>query len=94
MVVSWTREATADRQIIFDFIAKSDYRAAIAIDHLFSSAAARLELHPSIGRPGRVDGTRELVVHRHYVVFYDLTGETIRIIRILHTAQQWPSADP
>lgn len=41
-----------------------------------------------MGRSGLVTGTRELVVHPHYVVVYDVK-DTVRILRVLHTAQQW-----
>ncbi|WP_160010760.1 type II toxin-antitoxin system RelE/ParE family toxin [Rhizobium sp. 18055] len=92
MVVRWTHQAAVDRQSIFEFIETADRRAAIALDHVFSRAALRLDLFPWMGRPGRVKGMREFVVHRHYLIAYDVNGETIRILRILHAAQQWPSA--
>lgn len=44
------------------------------------------------GRSGRVGRTRELVVHRRYIIIYDIRGDAIRVIRILHTARQWPWA--
>ena len=92
MAVHWTRQATIDRQSIFEFVGAADINAAIALDHVFSRAAVRLELFPSMGRPGRVKGMREFVVHRHYLLIYSISGETVRILRILHAAQQWPSA--
>ncbi|MFC3441026.1 type II toxin-antitoxin system RelE/ParE family toxin [Sphingobium rhizovicinum] len=42
------------------------------------------------GRPGRVTGTRELIVHRNYMLIYDVVGDVVRILRILHTRRQWP----
>jgi plasmid stabilization system protein ParE len=41
-----------------------------------------------MGRSGLVKGTRELVVHPHYVVVYDV-ADIVRVLRILHTSQQW-----
>jgi plasmid stabilization system protein ParE len=41
-----------------------------------------------MGRSGLVKGTRELVVHPHYVVVYDV-ADIVRILRVLHTSQQW-----
>ena len=61
-----------------------------ALDELISEKAARLIDHPQLGRPGRVAGTRELVAHRNYIVVYDVTGELVRVLRVLHAARQWP----
>ena len=46
-------------------------------------------------RPGRVAGTRELVITgTPYVAAYAVTAETIRILRVLHGAQRWPDELP
>jgi len=46
---------------------------------------------PDMGRPGRVNGTRELVIARlPFVVIYRHKQGTVEILRILHTAQKWP----
>jgi len=37
--------------------------------------------------------TRELVVHKNYILIYDTTVELVRILRVLHAARQWPPAD-
>ncbi len=44
-----------------------------------------------MGRLGRIDGTRELVISgTPYIAAYRIVGETVRILRILHGAQLWP----
>ena len=45
---------------------------------------------PAMGRPGRVPGTRELVVHENYVVPYRVKDDVVQIIRIQHVARLWP----
>ena len=46
---------------------------------------------PSMGRPGRIAGTRELVVTRFpYILPYRVRGSTIEILRVFHTARKWP----
>ncbi|MGV1761511.1 type II toxin-antitoxin system mRNA interferase toxin, RelE/StbE family [Rhizobium sp. P44RR-XXIV] len=93
MKLAWTPEARADRRAIFSYIEAENASAAIALDELFAKRSTQLITHPMTGRPGRVSGTRELVVHRNYLLVYDLADETVRIIRILHAAQQWPPND-
>ncbi len=47
--------------------------------------------HPEMGRHGRIEGTRELVISRTpYIAAYRITGDTVRILRVLHGAQLWP----
>ncbi len=90
MKLHWTPEAITNREAIYDYIEAESPVSAIALDELFTEQCHRLIHHSSLGRPGRVAGTRELVVHRHYVLVYDVTTDLIRILGILHTARQWP----
>ncbi|WP_312861665.1 type II toxin-antitoxin system RelE/ParE family toxin [Segnochrobactrum spirostomi] len=46
--------------------------------------------HPGLGRPGRVSGTREWVVHPNYILVYDVGEDAIRIFRVLHAARFRP----
>ncbi|MEJ2042408.1 MAG: type II toxin-antitoxin system RelE/ParE family toxin [Reinekea sp.] len=48
--------------------------------------------YPKMRRPGRIEGTRELVVWANYIVVYEVDAFTIRILRVLHAEQQWPPA--
>lgn len=90
MKLSWTAEAIADRIDIYDYIEADNPAAALALDELFSKAAERLQHHPMIGRVGRADRTRELVVHENYILVYDIAEDGVRILRVLHAARQWP----
>ena len=92
MKLAWTPQAVADRRAIYDYIEADNPRAALALDQLIAERASRLVNHPRIGRPGRVEHTRELVAHRRYVLVYDIAGDVVRVLRVLHTAQQWPPA--
>ena len=49
-----------------------------------------LAQYPELGRPGRLPGIRELVVHPNYIVFYRELVETrtVQILRVRHDAQQ------
>lgn len=90
MKVSWTAAAAQDRADICAHIAKESPQAAIRVDTVFDQAAARLAQFPRLGRLGRVSGTRELIPHRSYRLVYEIYGETVVILRVLHTARLWP----
>lgn len=91
MELRWTPEAIADRESIYDHVEADNPAAALALDGLFAAGAARLIDHPGLGRAGRVQGTRELVAHRNYILVYDVAGEMVRLLRVLHAARRWPA---
>jgi addiction module RelE/StbE family toxin len=86
----WTFEAIEDRRAIYAFVEAESPTSAIMLDDLFSGKSRRLISHPQLGRPGRVGGTRELVINRSYVLIYDIAGEYVRLLRVLNAARQWP----
>lgn len=92
-VVQWTPEAIQDRDSIYDRIETDNPAAAADLDAMFEAKSTPLASHPAMGRPGRVSGTRELVVHRNYILIYDVAGDVVRILRVLHARRQWPPID-
>lgn len=91
MKLEWSIFARADRAAIFDYIEAESPRAAIAVDERIHTQVEGLLRFPERGRPGRIEGTRELVIRRTpYIAAYLITRDTIRILRILHGAQLWP----
>ncbi|MBJ7312542.1 type II toxin-antitoxin system RelE/ParE family toxin [Rugamonas sp. CCM 8940] len=91
MRVIWTPEALQDRTDIWDYIAADSPRAAARMDELFSDAAAKLADHPKLGRPGKILGTRELVLHESYRLVYEIRADTVWMLTLVHTARQWPA---
>ena len=83
----------ADRECIMDFIARDKPLAALALDENFETHADRIEANPHLYHLGRVPGTREAVVHPNYIMVYRIESATITILRVLHAAQRWPSAE-
>lgn len=91
MRLKWSAFALADRDDIFTQIETDSPRAAAAVDEHIAQAVLRLVEFPESGRPGRVPGTRELVIYRTpYIAAYVITADAIRILRVLHGAQMWP----
>ena len=91
MRLVWSYFAIEDREALFDHIAVDNARAAARIDTSIEKQLQILTQLPEIGRPGRVEGTRELVIDRTpFIAVYQLEGELVRILRILHGSQLWP----
>jgi toxin ParE1/3/4 len=91
VLLEWSVFAMADREEIFDYIETESPRAAVAIDERIGAQCKTLLQFPLSGRPGRVAGTRELVIGQTpFVVAYRVTDGAIRILRVLHGAQAWP----
>lgn len=80
----------ADRRNIYQHIEQHNPSAADAIDDAISRGARRLQAFPNLGHPGRLKGTFELTVHPHYILIYRIVGEELQIVRVLHTARNWP----
>jgi addiction module RelE/StbE family toxin len=90
MRLAWRPQALADRDAIMDYIAIDNPSAAIALDDAFESSAELARSQPQLYKPGRLRGTREIVVHPNYVMVYRIQDEVLEILRVLHARQQWP----
>ena len=90
MRVVWTPEAQQDRLNVWNYIAADNPSAAVKMDALFSVTAARLIEYPELGKPGKIPGTRDLIPHENYRLVYEIDGDTIWILTLVHTARQWP----
>jgi toxin ParE1/3/4 len=95
--LKWTEPAAQDLDKIEEYISR-DNSPAVAIDIVLGVIEAVemiLPTHPRAGRIGRVSGTRELVVEgAPFIVIYRQIGsDQLQVIRVLHDAQQWPSAN-
>ncbi len=91
MRLEWSPFAQADREAIFDYIEADSPHAAATVDERISKQVTSLLQFPQSGRPGRVEGTRELIIsHTPYIVGYCIVDDAIHILRVLHGAQLWP----
>ncbi len=91
MKLRWLRTALRNLDEQTAYIANDNPEAALRIVARVRDAIERLARHPSLGRPGRVPGTRELVVSgTPYVIPYRVRGGQVEILRVLHGAQRWP----
>ena len=92
MAVKWTKTAFANLGLIADYIAQDNPTRATKFVQELREKANMLREFPTIGRPGRVMGTRELVAHKNYVIAYRVRGADVEIIRVQHVAKRWPAS--
>jgi toxin ParE1/3/4 len=91
MEISWRASALNDLEAVREFIAQDNPQAAARVLTTIRDAVDRLGRHPSLGRAGRVDGTRELIIsNAPYIVAYRAVKNQIRILAVIHTSRQWP----
>jgi len=91
MQVRWLRKALRNLDDEANYIATDDAAAARLVVKRVLDAVSVLAEQPGLGRPGRVPGTRELIVAKtRYIVPYRVRGETVEILLVLHTSQRLP----
>ena len=92
MTPIWSPEAIADLVALRAYVDQDDPVAAQRVAlHIIRSVETLLPNSPEMGRPGRVPGTRELVIPRTpNIVPYRLVGDTIQVLRVFHGARRWP----
>lgn len=84
--------ALGDLEAIEAHIAYDDPDAAVRTVLAVLEAVDVRSEHPNIGRPGRMSGTRELVVSPlPFIAIYRVQQNTVWILRVLHGARRWPS---
>ena len=91
MRLRWLRKALRNLDDEATYIAADDAAAARRVVKRVLDAASILAKQPGLGRPGRVPGTRELIVAKtRYIVPYRVRGETVEILRVFHTSRRLP----
>lgn len=90
MIVRWTRRALADLQRIADHIAQDNPSAAVELAVAMQQKADRLQRFPLLGRVGALDGVRELIVHRNYILSYRVRGAEVQVLQLWHVARNRP----
>jgi plasmid stabilization system protein ParE len=91
MRVRWLRKALRNLDDEATYIATDDAAAARLVGKRVLDAVSSLAEQPGLGRPGRVPGTRELIVAKtRYIVPYRVRGETVEILLVFHTSRRLP----
>jgi toxin ParE1/3/4 len=89
--LEWREAAQADLLAIIDYISDDNVDAALVLLADIETKAAQLVDNPKLYQAGRVEGTREMLVRKNYIVVYAEDAHLVTILRVLHAAQMWPS---
>lgn len=91
MRVRWLQKAIRNLDAEADYIARENPTAAAEMFEYVKTKVDALSDFPSSGRPGRVPGTRELVVDRYpLLVPYRVAGDELHVLRVFHTRRKQP----
>lgn len=92
MRLEWRPMALEDREAIMEFIGQDNPGAALELDEDFEAKAEQARSSPTLYKIGRIHGTREIVVRPSYAMVYHVEADAVVILRVIHSAQQWPPA--
>ncbi|MBZ5511192.1 MAG: type II toxin-antitoxin system RelE/ParE family toxin [Acidobacteriia bacterium] len=93
-MIEWTEQAVRQLDQAHDYIALSNSEPVAArIVIQIVTSIQDLAAFPTVGRPGRVPGTRELVIsNTPFIAAYAIDKDRVVVLAIYHGAQQWPEA--
>ena len=86
----WRARALEDLQSIIEYIAERNVPAAERLHWAIEACAEGLRDRPFRHRPGRIEGTREAVVHPNYILVYEVGSEAVEIAAVVHARRQYP----
>jgi toxin ParE1/3/4 len=91
VTIVWSPRAIAHLAALRTYITRDNPTAAARIATTILDAVERLAEFPNLGRPGRITGTRELVVpDTPYLIAYRIRSDRVEIIAVFHVRQKWP----
>lgn len=91
MKVVWLPSAASALDREYDYLSAKNRSAARRVYSRLVAAVRHLGDFPQAGRVGQVEGTRELVVPGlPYLLIYRLNAGRVEILRVIHTATDWP----
>jgi toxin ParE1/3/4 len=89
--IRWTGIAADDLKSVHDYLSEHAPEQADSVVDRILADIENLQRFPSLGRQGRLGGTRELViVGTPFIVFYRLQKSQVEILGVLHAARKWP----
>ena len=92
MQIIWLKTALKNLDELAEYIAQESPQAASQVVEAIETQVNLLATQPALGRPGRVLGSRELVIsNTHYLVPYRIKNNAVEILRVFHTSRRPPN---
>lgn len=92
--LEWRPQASADLLEIVAYIADRNPSAAQQLKDEIETRVAALREHPKLYKPSaRIEGLREMVVTRNYIVLYRITAACVEVVNVVHARRQWPARE-
>jgi addiction module RelE/StbE family toxin len=89
MRIEWSSEAQEELWSIIDYIDDRNPQAVRRLHREIEAVVLSLPLNPLMHRLGRVDNTREIVVHPNYLIVYRII-EHIEVLSVIHAKREYP----
>ncbi len=90
MIIVWSRRALRHLVNLRAYISRDSPDSAAEVASRIVEAVERLAIYPNLGRPGHINGTRELLVpDTLYLIPYRVRGSRIEVIAVFHGRQCW-----
>lgn len=91
-MIFWEEESLNDREKIFEFLFDFNPSAAEKTDQIIEAKVEQLLEHPLMGVQRDIFRGRILIIPEvSMIVSYWVDGETIRVMRVLHQKQKFPT---
>lgn len=93
MQIKWLRKALQNLESEAEYIARDDTKATQLVVYRIQLTVSLLSANPSLGHPGRLPGTHELVIpDTRYIVPYrvKLRLQQIEILRVFQSSRTTP----
>ncbi len=88
--IVWREKARNDLAEIISYIADKNSLAARRLKARVEDSVLPLKQHPLLFRKGRVEGTREIVVHPNYILVYRVLESHVEITNVIHARREYP----
>jgi len=89
--IDWHPLALRDLAELMAYVARESPNAAYRLHDEIRTQTDALAQNPEMGRPGRIRGTRELVINRTpYIAAYRVTPDLVKVLRLVHGRRRWP----
>ena len=91
LLIEWTPTARLDLLEILGYIAERNEQAAYCLFERIEHDVEHAAEHPYLFKASqRVPGLREIVTHPNYIVFYQVTAASIKVVNVVHARREFP----